>query len=336
MIAVVTGASGFVGHTLVRRLREAGHEVRCLVRPMGGQPPPGVHRHVVVFEEPRSLLHCDALEGADVVFHLAGATKALSEADFVRANVTPTRNILGAITARRLTPRFVYVSSQAAAGPAPSPTHPVDEDDVPRPVEAYGRSKLEAERVVESFSNRVATTVIRPCAVFGPYDRDFLTLFQLAQRGFVVYPGVARHWLSLLHVDDVVTGIIAAATRRQAVSRLYFLSSAMPVQWRALGDAIAGLMPRRVRHINVPGSLVRGASVAGELIGRLRDRATIANRSKAALGREPYWVCSASRAREELGFAESHSLPDALRDTYYWYRKSGWLGGSNRGPNAVA
>ena len=134
MIAVVTGASGFVGHTLVRRLREAGHEVRCLVRPMGGQPPAGVHRHVVVFEEPRSLLHCDALEGADVVFHLAAATKALSDADFASANVTPTRNLLGAIAARRLTPRFVFVSSQAAAGPASSPNHPLYEDDVPHPV----------------------------------------------------------------------------------------------------------------------------------------------------------------------------------------------------------
>jgi nucleoside-diphosphate-sugar epimerase len=336
MIAVVTGASGFVGHTLVRRLREAGHEVRCLVRPMGGQPPPGVHRHVVVFEEPRSLLHCDALEGADVVFHLAAATKAVSEEEFIRANVTPTRNILGAITARRLTPRFVFVSSQAAAGPASSPTHPVDEDDVPRPVEAYGRSKLEAERIVESFGNRVATTVIRPCAVFGPYDRDFLTLFRLAQRGFVVYPGVAQHWLSLLHVDDVVSGIISAATRPEAVSRVYFLASAAPVQWRALGESIAAMMSRRVRHINVPGTLVRGASVAGELYGRLTQRVTIANRSKAALSREPYWVCSASRARGELGFEESRSLPDALRDTYYWYRKSGWLGGSGRGADAVA
>jgi nucleoside-diphosphate-sugar epimerase len=63
---------------------------------------------------------------------------------------------------------------------------------------------------------------------------------------------------------------------------------------------------------------------------------TIANRSKAALSREPYWVCSASRARGELGFEESRSLPDALRDTYYWYRKSGWLGGSGRGADAVA
>lgn len=336
MIAVVTGASGFVGHTLVRRLRDAGHEVHCLVRPMGGQPPPGVRRHVVVFDEPRSLLHCDALEGADVVYHLAAATKAVSEEDFVHANVTPTRNLLGAITARRLTPRFIFVSSQAAAGPATSPTHPVNEDDVPRPVEAYGRSKLEAERIVESFSHHLATTVIRPCAIFGPYDRDFLTLFRLAHRGFVVYPGVAQHWLSLLHVDDVVTGLMAAATRKEAVSRVYFLSSAMPVQWRALGESIASVMSRRVRHVNVPGPLVQGASVAGELLGRLTRRAMLANRSKAALSREPYWVCSASRARAELGFTESRSLPEAVRDTYYWYRKSGWLSGSRRDAGPVA
>ena len=336
MIAVVTGASGFVGHNLVRALRAAGHEVRCLVRPMGGHPPSGVQRHVVTFEEPRSLLHCDALEDADVVFHLAAATKALSDDDFVRANVTPTRNLLGAITARRLHPRFVFVSSQAAAGPASSPTHPVDEDDVPHPVEAYGRSKLEAERIVESFASRVATTVIRPCAVFGPHDRDFLSLFRLAERGFVIYPGVAQHWLSLLHVDDLVSGLLVAATRREAVSRTYFLAPDLPVQWRALGDEIVRVVGRGGRHVNVPPALVLGASLAGELVGRITRRPMLANRSKAALSREPYWVCSASRARSELGFRAARSLPEAVRDTYFWYRKSGWLGDSRRGAGTVA
>ena len=95
-------------------------------------------------------------------------------------------------------------------------------------------------------------------------------------------------------------------------------------------------MGRRVRHVNIHSSLVRTASVAGEWLGRLTHTATIANRSKAALSLQPYWVCSASRARRELGFQESRSLPDAVRQTYYWYRQSGWLRGSHGAASAVA
>ena len=74
----------------------------------------------------------------------------------------------------------------------------------------------------------------------------------------------------------------------------------------------------------------------GELLARVTRTASIANRSKAALSRPPFWVCSASRARQELAFAPAHSLPDAVRATYYWYLKSGWLGGSRRADSVVA
>lgn len=336
MIAVVTGGSGFIGQNLVRRLLSERHEVRCLIRSGGGRVASDPERYVVRFDEPGSLLTCPALDGADVVFHLAGATKAVGETAFTDANVTPTRNLLGALTARRLAPRFVFVSSQAAAGPAPAYTRPIDEDDSPRPVEAYGRSKLEAERIVESFGDRIPITIVRPCAVYGPRDREFLALFRLAAHGVLLYPGTATHWLSVLHVDDVIEGLISLAGASVSVGQKYFLSSARPVQWRALGEHIASAVGRRARHVDVYPPLIRTASMAGEMIGRLTHHATLANRSKAALARHPYWVCSAARAARELDFRERRSLPEAIRDTYLWYRQSGWLRGSRGAAGAVA
>jgi len=182
----------------------------------------------------------------------------------------------------------------------------------------------------------VATTIVRPCSVFGPWDRDFLTLYRFAEQGIVVYPGVARHWLSILHVDDVIDGLIAAATKPEAIARKYFLASEAPVQWRALGEEIAAASGRRALHIDLPAPLVSAAAFAGEFIGRLTRTAPLANRSKAALARPHYWVCSALRARRELAFSPSRSLPDAVRETYYWYRQHGWLGGSRRADSAVA
>lgn len=330
MNAVVTGGSGFIGQNLVRRLLADGHAVHCLVRAGSAarELPPGAVRCVVDYRDAGSLSSCDALEDADAVFHLAGATRALDQAAFVRANVIPTRELLATLVARRLRPRFVLVSSQAAAGPAASHDRPIDERDAPRPTEAYGRSKLEAERIVAAFDDRVPTTVVRPCAVLGPHDRDFLRLFQLATRGVIVYPGTAHHWLSLLHVDDVVDGLLRAATRDQAISRTYFLAPVSPVQWLQLGMTIGTVIGRQVRHVDLPGSVVRVASEAGQLVGRIAGRAMLANRHKAALARHAFWVCSADRARTELGFRETYSLPDAVRDTYLWYVERGWVNGA--------
>jgi nucleoside-diphosphate-sugar epimerase len=336
MIAVVTGGSGFIGRNLIRRLRRDGHEVRCLIRPDGGQAPPDTKRFVVQFCQPKSLLECAALDGADVVFHLAGATKAARPDAFMAANVAPTRHLLGAIAARRLYPRFVFVSSQAAAGPAAAKHRAIDEDDVPRPIEPYGRSKLEAERIVESFADHVATTIVRPCSVFGPWDRDFFRLFRFAEHGVMPYPGVAGHWLSLLYVDDLVEGLIAAASKREAIARKYFLASETPIQWRTLGEYIAAAVGRRVKHVDIPSALVEAIALVGEWVGRVSHRPTLANRSKAALSRPLYWVCSPARARQELGFTPAHSLPEALRRTYYWYRKSGWLRGAGNAGNPAA
>ena len=336
MIAVVTGGSGFIGQNLVRRLLRDGHEVRCLMRAAGGVLPPYVKRYAVRYDEPASLLRCDAFDRADVVFHLAGATRATSAADFTAANVTVTRNLLGALVARRLAPRFLYVSSQAAAGPASTRQRAIDEDDLPRPIEPYGRSKLEAERIVESFSDRITTTIVRPCSVFGPWDRDFLTMFRMATLGLIIYPGVARQWMSLLHVHDVVDGLLAAAAHRHAHGRTYFLAPEASVQWRTLGELIADAVQRRVRHVDLPHPVVTAAAIAGEWVGKLTRHPTLANRSKASLAAPRYWVCSASRARQELGFAPTHSLPEAVRETYYWYRQSGWLGGSRRATRASA
>jgi nucleoside-diphosphate-sugar epimerase len=334
MIAVVTGASGFIGRNLVGRLLDNGHEVRCLVRARGGQAPRGSAAALIDFDDPDALARCAALDGADVVFHLAGATRARSAADFARANVTPARNLLRALSARGLSSRLIHVSSQAAAGPATSRERPVHEDDAAHPVEAYGRSKLDAERVVQD--SRLPWTIVRPCSVYGRYDRDFLRLFQLARRGLMIYPGVRQHWLSLLHVDDVVDGLIAAARAKAGERRVYFLASTQPVQWTDLGAEIARSVGSSAWHFDVPGALVRAAAHIGDLMGRFTVDMPLLNSNKAALSRHPYWICDAARAATELGWRQTRSLPDALRDTYLWYEQSGWLSGSSRAAVAVA
>jgi nucleoside-diphosphate-sugar epimerase len=264
------------------------------------------------------------------VFHLAGVTRAVREREFDAGNLAPTANLLASLAARRARPRFVFASSQAAAGPASAVERPVTEADEPRPVEPYGRSKLAAEFLIASYADRLPATILRPAAVFGPYDRDFLALFRMAERGTILYPGIASQWVSVVHVDQVVTGMLAAASAPQAVGRTYFLAAYAPLTWRAIGDAVASAAQRRVRHVDIPAGLIGVAAAAGEWWGRLTGTVPLATRSKAALAGPRYWVCSGERAAGELGVCATRSLPEAIAETYYWYRQRNWLRGERR------
>jgi nucleoside-diphosphate-sugar epimerase len=171
--------------------------------------------------------------------------------------------------------------------------------------------------------------------VFGPHDRDFLRLFQMALKGVVIYPGVETHWLSLLHVDDVVDGLLAAG-RPSVPASCWFLASADAVQWKTLGDEIGKAVGRRVWHLNLPGALVRGAARVGDLVALGMLETPLLNGNKAALSKHAYWLCTAERAKRELGWQPRRSLPDGLRDTYLWYEQRGWLRGARRAAATVA
>src|SRR5436305_14986138 len=119
MTAIVTGATGFIGGRLASALAEAGEEVRALVRRPGPvSAPNGVQFHIADFNAPSLRLSDKGFEGVDVVYHLAGATRASSAAAFREANVALTERLLERAKKAGTTPRFVYVSSQAAAGPS--------------------------------------------------------------------------------------------------------------------------------------------------------------------------------------------------------------------------
>jgi nucleoside-diphosphate-sugar epimerase len=306
MIVAVTGANGFIGRHLRERFAVAGCDVRPVVR--------------ADYESGRLD---ERLRGATIVVHAAGATRAPTTVGLQRANVELTERTLAAAQ-RAGVDRFVFVSSQAAAGPAPFRDSPVREDTPPSPIEAYGRSKLDAEARVTAAA--LPWTIVRPAAVYGPGDRDFLAMFRLARRGIALHPGNRAHWISIAFVHDIVDGIIAAAMSSGAERRTYFLGCDEPRQWGELFALAAASAERRLRvDADVPVALVSAAAGAADIIARLRGRAGLLTSEKLALSRAKYWVCSSDRARRELGFDARTPLEDGFRRTYVWYREAGWL-----------
>lgn len=306
MIAAITGANGFIGWHVCDRFAANGWTVRPIVR--------------------RDIEHGrvgELVDGADVVVHVAGATRAPSAAMLREANVELTRRVV-ALSRERRVRRFIFISSQAAAGPASSARDAVSEESVPAPVEAYGRSKLEAESVVES-ARDLEHVIVRPASVYGPGDKDFLAMFRLARFGLAIHPGNRPQLVSIVHVHDLVDAIAAAATT-SAVNRTFFVANDEPVSWRELFRMAAECAGRTiVADVNLPRPLVRAGAKIGDAVALLRRRAGLLTSEKAVLAQPEYWICSNARAKRELGFASRIDLATGLGKTYEWYVEHGWL-----------
>jgi nucleoside-diphosphate-sugar epimerase len=330
MIAVVTGSSGFIGSHLVDALLARGATVRALVS--GATPPgrsdPRIQRCTVDLLDDRSVREAQVWEGVTHVFHVAGVTKRRTLAQFREGNVVPTANVLAAALANApdAPPRVVLVSSQAAAGPASSPSRPLRETDPPRPIEGYGRSKLEAELAAARYDDRLPVSIVRPGAVYGPRDRDFLRAFRLAASRVAIHAVPRDNVFSIVHVADVVAALLLAAKRSEAVGRTYFVANPEPTSWRALYDevvAASGQPPALT--LQLPLASIAVAGLAGDLVSALTGRHSLANRNKTRLARPPWWLCDSSRARAELGWESNVPLQEGVRDTYLWYRQAGWM-----------
>lgn len=331
--AFVTGATGFIGGHLVRALVDRGDDVVCAVRPTSNTSaldPLGVRYAVADVNDPDSLRAPCA--DADVVYHLAAMLRQPWHADFLTTNADGARNVATACAAAPNPPVMIAVSSLAAAGPARDGM-PVDETVTPRPVSRYGESKLRGERAVAELAADVPVTVVRPPMVLGEGDRMALPMFRTAARGFQVVP--IRGPLSLVYVGDLAQLLIAAADRGERMlppngatngKGIYFGAFADHPTLQDMGDLIGASLGRsRVRAIRPPALLLKALGAIGEEVGKRLDRATMFNRDKIREAMAAPWLCTADKARQQLGFETPETIATRLAQTAEWYRDQGWL-----------
>jgi nucleoside-diphosphate-sugar epimerase len=321
---LITGASGFVGGNLRRALLAAGADVLAIRRPTS--PPVKEGRGVVAsYDDVEGLTRIFAEEKPTYVFHVAGATNGITYDDFQRANVMPTRNLLEAIQASGIAlKRFLYVSSLTSLGPS-TLARPHGEDALPRPIEHYGRSKLEAEQLLESIGDAVPWTILRPGGVYGPGDAEFGILFQEAARGRTPFYGNRKKGFSIVYVDDLVRAIVDAARSDATIGQAYNISDGTPMDWETFQMAIAEGAGRRVRAIDLPPFLLHVAGAAGEVVGRITGKPSLANLQKTTMGVQEAWTCTCDKAQRDFGFAPRVLLAEGVARSWDWYRREGWV-----------
>lgn len=325
---LVTGASGFIGPYLVKRIISEGHFCRCLVRaPQKLELAPSDHLEIVKGDVTRPETLQGIADGIDRVLHLAtlGHMNNFKVAPemFQAVNVEGTRNIMNAALAAGVE-RVVHCSSVAAMGICAD--NPATEESACNPHHPYGKSKLKAEEVVRSLvvDRGLPACIIRFSMVYGPGDwRDMLKLVRLAKKGLFPKVGNRPKLTPLIHVDDAVQGILLAAEKGR-IGETYLITNARSEPFDRLRSLILEGLGIWRPTLFVPERLALGLATVAESIWMRLGRVPPVSRKniESTLADR---VFSIRKAEIELGFRPMIDPAAGICETVKWYQAKGWV-----------
>ncbi len=322
----MTGGTGFIGSHLVEALLQRGIQVRCLLREKSGL------KWLTGLPIEAAFGDCGdkaSLEGAvkevDQIFHLAGVTKAVEEKTYFEVNAFGTENLIRACLKNN--PRiqkFIYLSSQAAAGPCRNGDKKRESDSC-EPVSAYGRSKRKGEELALALAHEIPLLILRPCAVYGPRERDIYTFFKLLSRKIKPCLSGEDQHMSLCYVEDIIQAILLAAQSCEPSGEIFFLSDGQDYPTEEVGDVFAQAMGVKAFSIRIPEWTMMSLASFSEYFSKLSRRPPLLSKGKVEEILQRNWVCDITKARTALGFEPCVPLRQGAELTYRWYKREKWL-----------
>lgn len=300
----ITGATGFVGSRMLDLAVRGGYDVHALTRRKQDDRP-GVTWVGGALDDSESLAELCA--GADMVLHIAGVVNAPDRAGFESGNVAGTLAVVEAAKQAGIN-RFIHVSSLAATQPQLS---------------IYGETKAKAEKIVAT--SGLDWTILRPPAVYGPGDAEFLDLFKMARLGFVTMPPDADGRMSVIHVEDLCRALLALLPEEEVLTaEIFEIDDGEPGGWTQAGfaKAIGAAMDRRIAAVGVPKALLR--------LGAMADRLVRRDKAKLTQDRVDYfchddWTIDPQRRLPSQLWQPQIETREGLRNTAKWYRQNDWL-----------
>ncbi len=313
MKILVTGANGFVGEVLCRKLVERGFEAKGAVRSAHIPLAPGVEK-IVAGSIDSSTDWSSALKGIDCVIHLAARVHVMKEespdplAEFRRVNAEGTRR-LALAAAERGVKRLVYVSSIKVNGEA-TKGEPCSEQVAPNPQDPYALSKWEAEQSLLEISRETGLEIVilRPPLVYGPgVGGNFIRMLEWIKKGIPLPLGSVKNRRSMIHVENLADALILCSTHPDAKNETFLVSDSECISTPDLIRMLSEKMGREARIFPFPVPLLH-------VLGRLTGKSAEIERLTGSL------EIDSSKIRQKLGWKPPHSILDGLKDTVLPHR----------------
>jgi UDP-glucose 4-epimerase len=324
MKVLVTGAGGFLGRRIYKTLEKKGHIV--LPMAMEGEDAEGLTNVIRGDITDPSSLHIPEI---DSVIHCAGILESShpSEESLMKVNYEGSINVFEKSVESGID-KFIFISSISALGPQGSRDSPMTEFMKPHPGDAYGRSKLEAERYLKKVSEKtkINVTILRPSVLYGPgmnLDSSGMKTFTSIRKGIMPLVGKGNTTLNMLYVDNLVNAVIISLERNAPSGvyfRLYHVCERSYTQKEVI-DTIEEAMGSK-GHRRYPRSVLWMLAFLSETIKPLLKGPPPLSWTKYRALTSDIWTMSSEKIRAELSFREIFTLKEGVERTCRHY---GWL-----------
>lgn len=322
----MVGTRSFIGQHLIRKLIDKGDHVTGLVRNRPDKAEKWMKDVKVVsgdITEKRSL--AGLCKDIEIVYHLAAkvhdfSNKSNTADEHFAVNVSGTKNILDECIHFGIK-HFVYFSSVKAM--AEERGNNLDETFSPAPETLYGKSKLEAEKVVEDYGGKYKfnTTSLRLPLVYGPGNKgNIYRMIEAVDRGRFVMIGRGANRRSMVYVENAVDAAISVVNNSRADSSVYIVTDGIDYSLKELYDTISKGLGKMPRSFSVPMGLARGFAMIGSIAGNLIGKQVPFNLNILEKLTGTY-TFSSLKIQRELGFKPRYNLYNTISDTINWYKR---------------
>lgn len=332
---LVTGATGFTGSVLTRKLVERGVAVRAIAR---GEPPGALRALPIQWVRGQvydPAVIREAVAGVHYIFHVAAAYRTAGIADEVYelVHVTSTKLLVEAAAGQPGFQRFVHVSTVGVHGHIDDP--PANETYRFSPGDLYQKTKAEAEIWLHQHAPRfnVPYTVIRPAAIMGPDDTRLLKVFKLATKGLFPMLGFGKCLYHLIHVEDLCDAMLVAATHPDAAGEAFIIGNTEPIRLADMGRLIARTLGYPFVPIRIPAWPFFLAAAACEAVCKLLGKEPPLHRRRVAFFTKDR-AFDTSKMQNRLGFIPRYDNATGIVETAKAYAAKGWLKDRHKGTGA--
>lgn len=319
---LVTGANGFIGQQLIRKLISNGVKINAFIRNSKRLQ----EFNITIFEGEilNTTAMKKALKGTDAVFHLIAKTHDFSDSEnntkeYFKINVEGTRNLLNACIGSDVK-HFVYFSSIKAI--AEESKDILNEDIIPNPTTPYGQTKLIAEKLVAEYGSEYSfkTTSIRLPLVYGPGNKgNIYKMIEAIERGRFIMIGRGENMRSMVYVGNVVDAALAVVEKQQTNNEVYIVTDKINYTVKELYEVICNGLGKKPLSFYIPISIANGLAKIGDIGGHIIKKPLSFN-SEVLRKLTSSLTFSSQKIQDEIGFEPKYNLYNTINETIKWYK----------------